>query len=739
VAVSSSLVAIGSHDHLGIVRHGAYAPGSGTLAAATDHELSFLHEESPGVLSLLETRAYADGRQILRVQARADSFLVLSVRTSPTLRMLLTLYRVRSASAPESLWEFQANGFQPQDMVWPDAIAFVAVGNSGVLPFDTETRLAAPAVPVSSGTFVRSLDADAGSVVVAGQARVYAQFTRSGPKGRTLVSEVDHLAALDPFHIALVGGLAVISEDEFATPIEPDEVGTSLLEVRDVSQPAQPGRTTTTGLGRARRVVYDAGLAYVADYTGGLRIYRAAPADTSLVGVLPLAGNARVFDLALDPVRHVVYLAAGTGGMAVVDVTDPASPSLASSVTLPGQTIAVASIDSALAVAGRRGGNTAGVTFINVSNLASPVPRGALNFPTVLDPRGFAFRDTALFVADAVQGLLTVSFHDPDAPVPIGVPSGMAARDVDLSGTLLLVGTMADGLQVVDVTDPSSLVLRGTVLSPSIFGVAQQGQTGLALLGNGGALAVDLRNPSLPLVRGMIAVPGFSRDAAWIGDTLLIAESFGLERFGANPTVSVDPALTLSTDPDALLPRVQIVWFASLPPGALGWNVFRDVGSAAQGQPEAVGVRVNESLLDPLVRAAIDEGVLGGTTYRYRLEAFFPDGSSLKVAEGSIFIGSNSALGRVYPNPYRPRGGQTLQIPYRVLSVDGGKSIDLRVFDLLGRLVRHIPGVTAPGGGFGSFSWDGRDDRGRLLADGVYFVHLNGPGIDDARQLILLR
>jgi flagellar hook assembly protein FlgD len=74
-----------------------------------------------------------------------------------------------------------------------------------------------------------------------------------------------------------------------------------------------------------------------------------------------------------------------------------------------------------------------------------------------------------------------------------------------------------------------------------------------------------------------------------------------------------------------------------------------------------------------------------------------------------------------------------------VLSIDGGKSIELRVFDTSGRLVRRIPGSVPPGGGFASLAWDGRDDRGRVLPDGVYFVNVKGPGIDDARQIVLLR
>ncbi|HYQ89487.1 MAG TPA: FlgD immunoglobulin-like domain containing protein [Candidatus Binatia bacterium] len=738
---STNLVAIGGHDHLGVVRHGAFAPSSNTLAAASDLVLYFLREDSPGSLHLIDTRAYTDGRKILRIQARADSFLVLSLRFAPTLRMLVTLYRVRSGtSAAESLWEFQANGLQAQDLCWPDAMAFVAVGNDGILPIDTETRLAAPAALVQGGRFVRHVDADGSSVVAVGESRTYAQFTRSGLKGRTLASQTDRLTSIDAFHVTLVGGLAVLSEDDQSPPPEPDEVANSLVEVLDVAQPLQPGRTQTTGQGRARRVVGDQGLAYLADYTGGLRIYRAGSADTSLVGVVPLAGNARAYDLAVDPVRHIVFLAAGTAGVLVVDVADPAAPGVVGSLLLPGITTTVSVINDTLAVAGRRGGSSAGVTFLGVANPSAPVARGALNYPSVMDPRALAVRDTVLFVADNTEGLLSVGFADPDAPVPVGAPSGMGASDLDLSGTSLVVGTSSDGVQIVDVTNPAAPNLLATVPSPPTFGVTQLGQTAIAALGNDGVLAIDLRIPSVPLVRGVIEIPGFSRDAFWANDsTLLVAATFGLERYRAGATVTVDPALSLSQDPSSLLPRVTILWFQTLPPGAIGWNLFRDPGGAAEGLATATGLRVNDSLLGPPVRAAVDDGAPAGATLRYRLEAFFPDGSSRKVAEGAITIGSNARVGRVYPNPYRPRNGLLLQIPYRVPSTDGGKSIRLRVFDSSGRLVRRIPGGTPPGGGFGSLAWDGRDDRGRLLADGVYFVRLQGPGIDDARQFILLR
>ncbi len=736
VSDSTRPAAIQSHDHLGVIVHGAFAPGSATLAATTDADLFFFHERAPGVLDLVSTRGYGDGRRIVRVQARADSFLVLSLRTAPTLRMILTLYRVRSSAAPESLWEFQANGVLVEDLAWPDAVAFVAAGNTGVVPFDTETRTLLAGVSSASGQFIRSLSADAARVIAVGESRTYAAFLRGGPKGATLGPESDQLTAIEPFHVSIVGGRAIVSEDDGSPPPEPDEVGRSLIETFDATS-ASGGRIGFAGTGRVRRVVANQGLAYVADYSGGLRLYRVAPADTSLVGALPLGGTSRAFDVALDPARRLAYVAAGTGGLLVVDVKDPTSPATLATVSLAGTTVAVA-VNGTTAVATRRGASV-GVSVIDVSDSLAPLVRGSLNYPVFQDPRSVAIRDTVAYVADQLLGLTLVGFRNPGAPSLLGAPSGFGALDLDLSGTRLLVGTNDAGVPVVDVSDPVSVVVMGSLPTPTVYGVAQLGQSAVALLGDGGALAIDLRVPSVPRARGLIQVPGFAREAFWVGDTLLVAAGLSLERFLASASIGSDPSLNLSIEPASVLPHVSIAWSVPAPPGAIGWNVYREAGAATQGMAGTTEYRVNDELLDPAARGAVDRAVQGGQTYRYRLDAFFPDGSSRKAAEGAIYIPSNSALGRPYPNPYRPRNGLAVQIPYRVLSIDGGKSVLLRVYDLGGRLVRTITDTTAPGGGYGSMTWDGRNGQGRLLADGVYFLKLEGPGIKDARRLILLR
>jgi hypothetical protein len=46
----------------------------------------------------------------------------------------------------------------------------------------------------------------------------------------------------------------------------------------------------------------------------------------------------------------------------------------------------------------------------------------------------------------------------------------------------------------------------------------------------------------------------------------------------------------------------------------------------------------------------------------------------------------------------------------------------LKVYDISGRLVRDLSGLSSVIGNQLSVSWDGRDEAGNVLAPGVYFI-----------------
>ena len=78
-----------------------------------------------------------------------------------------------------------------------------------------------------------------------------------------------------------------------------------------------------------------------------------------------------------------------------------------------------------------------------------------------------------------------------------------------------------------------------------------------------------------------------------------------------------------------------------------------------------------------------------------------------------------------------------MTLPFRVVP-GAGVTVEFSILDVSGRLVHRSAHSIAAGSGFWSVTWDGRDGRGRKAPDGVYFARVRGPGIDDARQFILL-
>jgi hypothetical protein len=732
---------VGSHGGLGAIRHVAAAPASQTLVAASDSALFFFRVTGAGSLSLLESRTWSDSRSPQQVEARNDSILVAFVRTGVLPRLFVTLFRVPVGAPPESLWDFQANFHQALDLSWEGRTAFLADGDNGIQPFDLPTRQLRPAKKFSAPQFVQALDADDSVVVALGGNRRLARFRRSGSYGDSLTDESGVALPLNPVRIGLVDGHAIISSDSEAERQEPEEVAQSVLQDHDlttgVTGPAQ-GAT-----GRVRRVVQSAGLAYAAEYTGGLRIYRAGSADSSLVGALPPSSAYRVYDIGLDAGRGIAYLAAGVAGVEVVDVSNPAAPAQVALVALPGITRCVAVIGDTLLAAGWNAQPiNSGVTFVNVSNPGAPLLRGSISSgpdATLSDPRALASRDTVLYVADDLSGVVSVTFRYPDAPGIRGVPSGVVGtRDVRVSGTVLLAATRSRGLQIVDATNPVAPLWRSELPLPAVLGVAVQGTAAVAFLGEEGAAVVDFANPSAPVTRGDVASPGIPRGGAWAGDTLLVASSLGLERFLLPASLPAEPALNLSFDDSGARPRVLASWMPVTLPGLAGLNVYREIVSSGAGS-SPLAVRVNGPLLAPDAVSFADSSIQSSGTLRYRLEAAINDGSAREVAVGTISVSFLAGMGRPFPNPFRPGSAGPLTIPYRSGPMTASAPVQVRVFDVRGRLVRSIRSSVPPSGGTAWVLWDGRDERGVPAASGLYVVHVRAPGIDDARSVVLLR
>jgi flagellar hook assembly protein FlgD len=86
-------------------------------------------------------------------------------------------------------------------------------------------------------------------------------------------------------------------------------------------------------------------------------------------------------------------------------------------------------------------------------------------------------------------------------------------------------------------------------------------------------------------------------------------------------------------------------------------------------------------------------------------------------------------LYRPFPNPF---AGQ-VTIRY-TLATDAQAS--LQVYDRLGRLVRSWAVGRQPSA-VGAVAWNGTDDRGRSLANGVYFVRLTAGSYRATEKVVI--
>lgn len=253
---------------------------------------------------------------------------------------------------------------------------------------------------------------------------------------------------------------------------------------------------------------------------------------------------------------NYAIVAAGEGGLRVVDVSDPTAPAEVGGFATPGPAWGVATVGSTAYVAAWDGlhildisnpQRPAAIGFYSTpdaildltvigdiaylaeafSPIDSPVEKGGLRLVDVADP---AHLEEISFYP--MNPLHVDSFEAPDAP--------RGAQSVAVAGGRAYIAYRTErqgGLRILDVLDPAQPREIGdyrdyvyyvsdvaVVEDPSP--AAGQIYAYLATGVNMGLLVLDVSDPARPEVLAD-DVPGWARDLAVVGDTLLIADEAG--------------------------------------------------------------------------------------------------------------------------------------------------------------------------------------------------------------------
>jgi fibronectin-binding autotransporter adhesin len=93
-------------------------------------------------------------------------------------------------------------------------------------------------------------------------------------------------------------------------------------------------------------------------------------------------------------------------------------------------------------------------------------------------------------------------------------------------------------------------------------------------------------------------------------------------------------------------------------------------------------------------------------------------------------------LCRLDKNYFNAGNGETVQI--RSMA-NASVKISIKVYNLTGELVKKY-GYTTAIAGWNSYDWDGKNDAGKALGRGLYFIHITREdGREDIKRVYILK
>ena len=449
---------------------------------------------------------------------------------------------------------------------------------------------------------------------------------------------------------------------------------------------------------------------------------------------------------------QVVYSTDGANTLMAYEMSDPRNPQLISSYTFDSEIL-----DFEVAYPGGwvfAGGR---VYYVNLMGSISVV--GSTEVPESLGTFGDVTSfDGDLFVSNEA-GVYQFEVGPGGALTQIGFDTLGANSPIHIHGNTLLF--VIPGANVLGGLDASSLGIRGiyyrldnliqmeTVSSSHIYMLTSDGSFHVA---NGGSLPASL------IAESTFTAPGLTfSDFHVIGDMVYIATSegmlvldvsdpsnpvqaglfqtdeaaFGVDGSGSYAFVGLDGggtwvvevaganSIMVDPDPDDLVAE----WTLVKPDG----EEINMAGDLLVGSLEPGSYTVNWATIDGLAAPPPVTGELepGGRLYFYGVyqEVSAADENDLpKTFE----------LGRAYPNPFNPVTKITYALPR-------DSNVTLKVYDVSGKLVRTLLDNQVQAAGRYTEIWEGRDNKDRRVASGLYFYRINAGSFNAVKKMTLLK
>ncbi len=226
------------------------------------------------------------------------------------------------------------------------------------------------------------------------------------------------------------------------------------------------------------------------------------PVGLSWINIPGYANNVDVYG-------DYAYIAAGSAGMQVVDVSNPLSPFIASSLNTNGTAVDIR-VDGQYAYIA----DASGLVIMDVSNPLIPLWVASVSTPGIA--QDVMVSGNYAYLAAGLSGLQVIDISNPVQPVLVGSLGGLGwlgnAVGVDVSGTTAVLGA-GNFVYTIDVSNPAAPTVLGSVSVGSIKDLVVRDNTVYTAAYTSGFHLIDITIPTVPVILGSVGGSKFvSRD-----------------------------------------------------------------------------------------------------------------------------------------------------------------------------------------------------------------------------------
>ena len=230
--------------------------------------------------------------------------------------------------------------------------------------------------------------------------------------------------------------------------------------------------------------------------------------------------------------EKMAYLASGSEGVVVLDISNQAKPNrVAHYTSLHASAIAIRDLHAYLA------DETFGLRVLNISDTANIHQIGSCSLPG--NPNSIVVSGKSVFITCGEAGLVVVNVNDPANPALIGtLETPGSASSAALVGPIVFVADGIGGLQIVDAAAPALPRWVGSYDASTVEDVQVTGNYAFLASGEDGLDILSITNRSAPTRVSVTKTAARAIGVQVSGNKIVVTTDAGLEVFDVSNKVN---------------------------------------------------------------------------------------------------------------------------------------------------------------------------------------------------------